>query len=160
MPEPTAPWSIELGSGLGPVPLRTSTGTQKQPNTSIAQNLVAEWMARAPSLLHNQTSANVNEVWALAQPHLMPICLLRLRKLSKGLEVSKCMPLSTGGAMRNDLVMRREHPGHAELIWDGPAIGKLLRLLIPCVQTPPFYSRRSNNEYGSPKASKFHAQQL
>ena len=96
MPEPTAPWSIELGSGLGPVPLRTSTGTPKRPSTNWIQILVEKWMEHAPSLLHDQTFVMSMRFWALAQPHLMSICLWRLGKLYKGLEVRKCMPLSTG----------------------------------------------------------------
>ena len=55
MPELTPTQSIELGSDLDTVPTQTSTGASKWPSGNQAQN-------PSPSLWHDQTSANVDEV--------------------------------------------------------------------------------------------------
>jgi len=50
MPEPTAPWSIELDSDLGTVPVRTSTGASKQPKVRDSQEAQAQPPVKKPSL--------------------------------------------------------------------------------------------------------------
>jgi len=62
MPEPVAAQSIEPDSDSDTVLMRTSTGASKRLSSNQIQNTVTKRKKTAPSLLHDETFAKVDEV--------------------------------------------------------------------------------------------------